>query len=716
MILFASDWERYPNAIADVNTTNRSWVHSASLWKSMGIANYDFHLALLHPELVGVDVYSDTLTEDQKAMIRLEVAWNPWYYFREVARIPNGSNPLMLESNRANLSMYWCFFNGIDYCLILVRQAGKSVSVDQLDIYLMDYYYQKTDMLKLTKDIPLRKKNVDRLKKTRKELPAWLSPATKRDADNMEMLECSARENKLKVYVGQQQEFLAKKVGRGETTPYLHSDEGPYTANIHLILPALAPATAAGRENAVKVNTLYGSLYTTTAGELSTEEGLYMYNFINSGMFWDDKLLDSPDRLTARKIVSIKCRKDRCMVHGTFSHRQVGKTDEWLRGRIALSDSTPDEIARDYFNKWTTGSTYGAISPSLCEIISNSEIDPLHTEVTKDLYCMCWYVERRDIEVRMASGHYVLGLDTSQAAGGDDNALVLTDIRDLSVVGVATVNEAYIHKFAKWVADFLIKYRNVTLVIENKMSAMSIIDIISASLLEVGIDPFTRMYSVIVDDHKTHEIEYRQICTPLNIREEIVYLTNKKKIGFNTNQDNRKLLYSIVLQDAVKSTGHLIKDKTLSSELRSLIVKNGRVDHRPGGHDDAVIAWLLCHWFLKHSKNLSHYGINARDCLSHVNSSGATLTPEDIELKKKLSAINKQIEETKEKLLSCPGLLDRMKYQRLLEYYVTLAKGLGDTTLNVDTIMSNIKQKTVSNRHAIESITRANLARLGFKR
>lgn len=716
MILFPDDWARYPTAIADTNTTNRSWVHSASLYKSMGLNNYDFHLALLQPALVGVNVYSHTLSEEQKAMIRYEVAFNPWYYFREVARIPNGANPLMLESNRANLSMYWCFFNGIDYCLIMVRQTGKSVSVDQLDIYLMDYYYKKTDMLKLTKDIQLRKKNVDRLKKTRMELPAWLSPATKQDADNMEMLECGVRENKIKIFVGQQQEFLAKKVARGETSPFFHSDEGPYTANIQLILPALAPATAAGRENAVKANTLYGSIYTTTAGELSTPEGLYMYNFFNSGMFWNDAVLDSADRETARKTVSLKCRSGRCMVHGTFSHRQVGKTDEWLRGRIALADSTPDEIARDYFNKWTTGSTYGAISPTLTEILTNSETDPLYTEVSKDLYCVNWYIEKHEIEYKMATGHYVLGIDSSQAAGGDDNALVLTDIRDLSIVATATVNEAYIHKFAKWVADFLIRFRNVTLIIENKISAMSIIDIISASLLEVGIDPFTRLYSVIVDDHKTHETEYRQICIPLNIREESVYLSNKKKIGFNTNQDNRKLLYNIILQDAVRSTAHLVKDKTLTNELKCLIVKNNRVDHRPGGHDDSVIAWLLCHWFLKHSKNLAHYGINPRDCLSHVNSSGAVLTNEELETKRKISALNVQIETTKEKLLSCPGLLDRVKHQKLLEYYVSMAKDLGDTTLNIDTIMRNIKQKTVSGRHTVENVTKTNLHRLGFRR
>lgn len=39
------------------------------------------------------------------------------------------------------------------------------------------------------------------------------------------------------------------------------------------------------------------------------------------------------------------------------------------------------------------------------------------------------------------------------------------------------------------------------------------------------------------------------------------------------------------------------------------MVKNGRIDHSAGGHDDRVIGWLLSVWMLGFSKNLSFYGI-----------------------------------------------------------------------------------------------------------
>jgi hypothetical protein len=156
MILFANDWNAYPTAIADTQTTNVSWVRLASVLKTMGIKNYDFHLALLQPELQGVDPYSLNLTADQQTKIALEIEYNPWYFFREIARIPDGNTPMMVECNRAILSVIWCFFVNIDYALILVRQCGKSTLCDILEIYLLYFYYRGRTMILLTKDSKLK--------------------------------------------------------------------------------------------------------------------------------------------------------------------------------------------------------------------------------------------------------------------------------------------------------------------------------------------------------------------------------------------------------------------------------------------------------------------------------------------------------------------------------------------------------------------------------
>ena len=45
MILFLEDWAKYPTAIPNVKTTNKSWLRLAGLLKSMGVKNHAFPLA-----------------------------------------------------------------------------------------------------------------------------------------------------------------------------------------------------------------------------------------------------------------------------------------------------------------------------------------------------------------------------------------------------------------------------------------------------------------------------------------------------------------------------------------------------------------------------------------------------------------------------------------------------------------------------------------------
>ena len=93
----------------------------------------------------------------------------------------------------------------------------------------------------------------------------------------------------------------------------------------------------------------------------------------------------------------------------------------------------------------------------------------------------------------------------------------------------------------------------------------------------------------------------------------------KKAFGFATSgmgMTSRDQLYGTTLQAAVKLTRHIVKDKVLIEQLLALIVKNGRVDHPPGEHDDLVVAWLLSFWLMTLGRNLGFYGIDTRAILS----------------------------------------------------------------------------------------------------
>jgi len=630
-ILFANDWLRYPNAIVDYETTNDTFKRMVSLYSEMGVKNCLWPLALLQPQLQGIDPHDETLPEEIKVLIGLECCWNFWYFIREVVRIPPvaGPKPVPYIANRGNLTLSWSFFNNIDIALIQPRQTGKSVSTDCIMTWLLYLGANNTTITMLTKDHKVRIKNIERLKKIRDGLPKYLLNITSKDSDNQVELTCIALGNSYISGVAQNSENSANNLARGLTSPITHIDEGPYVKYIGTTLPVMLSTGTTARLEAEKYGRPYGNLFTTTAGKKDDRDGRYMHDLIFGGSVWNELFLDAPDKEHLKQLVKHNCSNRRILINATFSHRQLGYTDQWLYDSIVNSGCSAEEADRDFFNIWTSGSQSSPLSVQINEAIHNSELDPVYTEISKDSYIIRWYLSQEDLLDLMEESQIILGLDTSDAINRDAIALVFIDCKDLAVVGTSIINETSLIRFGYFLAEILIKYPQIILIPERKSSAQSIIDSLLISLPRAGIDPFKRIYNQVVDQKDEKPNDYREIQTFLGRRNNSFYDKWKKYFGFNTTASSRDLLFSTVLQNAAKEAGHLIRDRTLSHELRGLVVKNGRIDHSNGSHDDTVIAWLMAHWMLTHSKNLSYYGIDPKNALSMVHYEGRVLNPEE---------------------------------------------------------------------------------------
>jgi len=707
MINFLTDLKDYPTAIIDDQTTNKSWVYLASLLKQMGIKNHFFHLSLMQSDLQGIDPFSPNLTPEIMLKIKIECEYNPWYFFREIFYLPDGNNKKRFNLNRGNMFLIWSFFNTVDAALEMIRQTGKSVTCDGILIYLLFFYYRRTEILLVTQDTGLRKTTINRIKNTRDLLPFYLNlHNSKTDLDNMEAISCDAYKNILRTRVGQPQSAIANNIGRGGTFPVIHFDECATTPNIDISMPAAIKACSAARENKEETNMFYGNIFTTTSGKLNSKEGSYIYNFFTSGTTWTEKLYDCTDRKDLKNTISKNNPDGRVLVYGSFNHRQVGKTDAWLKNRIILSKDTPDQTARDWLGIWTSGSESGAIEGALLEVINKTISDPLYVEITKERYIIRWYIEEKHIAERMSETNYIIGLDTSELIGKDANGLVITDIRDMSVVATCRVSESSLHKYAVWLGMFLVAYSKTILVIEKKSSAQGIIDTIVTILINYGQDPFKRIYNRIPDQKEIYNDEYTVIQKPLSIRDKTIYEKYKMYFGFNTGKSSRNFLYGTVFNEAISGTGHLIKDSSIINELNGLVEKNGRIDHSDGGHDDLVIAFLLCHYFIKHTKNLQHYDINTRECLSKLSANGVTVTEDELINKHKIAIINTEINELKQKLAASYSIVESARLTKMLEYKIKQSNELGDSVLSLDKILSEIYNNKPYNQSLRKSLNK----------
>jgi len=615
MILFLEDWDRHPTAVVHFETKNRSFLELAEKYKLMGIKNYFFHLALLNPMLRHVDPHDPDLTEEEMEMIGLECRYNPWYFFREVVRIPpqGGDNSKPLRANRGNIALFWSFFNHVDPALIQPRQTGKSISTDCLVLYLMLSGARNSRINMLTKDNELRVANVDRIKNMRQYLPYYMRMINKKDSDNTHEVTCETFNNRYATGVAQNSESAALNMGRGLTAPLAHIDEGPFINFIDISLSAMLTAGASARREAEDANRPYGSIFTTTAGKKDSRSGKYMYDMIHGGMPWTETLFDKQNNKDLREAVRLGSKGRKPLVNITLSHRQLGYTDEWLYNTMAEVNAFGEDADRDFFNRWTSGGLSSPLATELNERIRASQREPMHIEYSKDNYTIRWYIPAYDIGRRMESQKVLLSMDTSEAVGRDSISMLFICPHTLEVLAASNVNETNLIRFTAWVADLMVKYPNLILIPERKSSGQTLIDTLLLRLPSVGINPFRRIYNLFVDDHHNMAEDYLYIQNDGRAQNAQYLEKNKRFFGFNTSgsgRHSRSLLYGEILQQAARLGCDKCYDQNLIDEVTGLVTKNGRIDHSSSGHDDMVIAWLLAVWFLTTSRNLQFYGIH----------------------------------------------------------------------------------------------------------
>ena len=705
MILFEKDWKEYPNAIIDTDTTNRSFVRIAMLYREMKVRNHSFMLALLNPSLRGVDPYSSKLTLEQMAAIAIECKSNFWYFVREILKAPAiaGGDSVPFQANRGNMALYWLFFNHITTILIQIRQTGKSFSVDGLMVYLMNIRCTNTMFNLLTKDDILRSANITRIKEIDSELPFYLRQRTKNDVNNTEELTIRSLGNSYRAHVPQKSPKMALNLGRGLTSPVFHIDEGPFQPNIGISLPAALSAGTAARDMARRNDEPYGTILTTTAGKKDDRDGKFIYELLMNSAEWTERFLDAENILELEKLIRKNSRSGELRVNCTFSHRQLGKSDEWLKQAIEDAMVSGEAADRDFFNVWTSGTQSSPLPIEILEKIRASQEPEQHVSISNPHgYMTKWYIAERDIEYRMANGDYVLSSDTSDASGGDDISLFLTDIRTAETIAAGNYNETNLITFAEWLCTWFVKYPRITGIIERRSSGAMILDYLILMLPAHGIDPFKRLFNRAVNDADEYPERWKEISVPMGRRRGDTLTVHKKTFGFSTSGTgltSRTDLYSTTLQNAAKRAADRIKDVTTINQITGLTTRNGRVDHQEGEHDDMVIAFLLNFWLLTQGKNLQHYGIDSKAIFCEVKK------PEILDNKsyydyQEQQNIRSEIENLIDKIKneSDDFIVQRLEFQlRNLNRRLVLEEG---EIFSLDDLINSVREQRKNNRYS----------------
>lgn len=703
LVLFEEDWE-YSDAIIHHNTKNESFLQYANMLKGMGIRNYKWCLQLHNPELLDIDPFSPDLTMEEMLMIRDECAANPFYYFREIAKAPGHSieNPKPILANRGNMSIYWLFLNSVTTYLIQIRQTGKSLALDHLSMYLGNIHYSKKLVNLFTKDDSLRKNNMERIREIEQYLPFYLSGHRRGDVNNTEEIQYGITGNRFKGHIPSTSEKFANNVGRGFTAPTYLIDEFAFLRYAETSIPAMLAGGNNARSEAEDDGIFYGTIFSTTAGKKDDPDGAYAYKLVTEAADWTESFMDAKDRDDLYKVIiaAMPARgngqpPESPEVHCSFNHRQLGKTDEWLRKAMSAAKAEGEAADRDYGNVWTDGSQKSPLSVEDTRRIRASEMVYHGERIDPWPYTIRWQMPVNKVPAYMANNKTVLSTDPSENIGRDDSTLNWRDVKTGKVIGAANINDSNTIEMANFIAHMLITYENTTWIPENKLNGSTIIDQVILQLVAAGIDPFRRIFNLIVDEAQEFKSRYKDITTNGRIPKEFL-TAYRRYFGFKTSASgkfSRSGLYGSVFMAAVKYTGDQVHDPVTIQQILGLVVKNGRIDHADGSKDDSVVAWLLTYWFLTHAKNLAHYGIDASEVLSVNDTIEEDNSPTKMYERYVETAIREEINHIIRELQSetDPQIAARLEARLLSKESLLPSKDR--TVLAVDDLITSLRQK-----------------------
>ena len=637
-----------------MNTTNTSFIRMVFLLERMGIKNNKFFLHLSQPELAKYDPHNLTdPSAELVARIAHECKINIWYYLREIIRISApGASPIPYQLNRANLALSWCFANSVNAFIAMPRQKGKSIGTISLDSWAMYFGYKNAVIAMFAKDDKLIQENVKRMKNMRNNLPQYLVSRSIHDTDNKEGLSYYALNNEYKTYVAQADRLSAMKQARGDTIPLQHWDEFAYYKNNDLSYPAAAASMDTASKIAMEAGLPTGKIITTTAGQLSAPAGAYAYKIKSHAVRFKETFYDLPDRKALQDLLDRESTNN--MAYLEYSYQQLGETDEWFKRVTA--DKTQVEIETDYLNIWQVGTGSGVVPAPLLNRVNASVIEPVDYS-TYGTLTVNWYVAKSIIlSDPYKTKNYIIGCDTSDNIGEDFTTLCILDPIDLGVIATCRVNTPSFTHVAQCVTELMEQLPNAVLVPERNKNGAVLVDILIDKLSAMNISPFRRIYNTFIQDWSSTSKDLDRIDLTSGV--------NRKRFGFNTTSASRDDLYGNVLINQLNIMADRVYDYNLSEEIKALSVRNGRIDHIIGQHDDLTMSMMLAGWFALYGKNHHMYGIPNNTILQGVTNSGKSVDPEQ---KARHQKIDKRIKDLKFLVQTEQNPIRKASYERELK-------------------------------------------------
>lgn len=598
--------------IIDWKTSNQSFINVHNDLKRLGIKHNTFFLKLYDRELVGINPYDPMLPLEMQVRVYVECVINPWYFLREIARIPADGLPIepgsgiQYELDRNNLAAWYCFINHIDCYTSKPRQCGKTQDALLKINYAYHFGSSSATILFFNKDLGLSKENLARLKDQRDLFPVYLQMRTAfnedgsiiKGIDNITTMKNPVTSCQVKVMPCANSKEMATRLGRGYTAALNVFDEFDYTNFNTEIVNAAVFAYSTASKNAIQNGSCSCRLFMSTPGDLATRDGLNATNFIRGtketkGMYvWSDSYYDVPLERVKKEIYSPNYNG---IVFIEHDWKQLKRGMDWYERQCNLASYNQEVILREILLQRLNGSSMSPFTRDQQLYMASHKRPPIDTiDITaEDTMFQIQIYEKFYRKIP-----YIISIDPAPGLGEDNNAVVMINPRTRKIA--AEFKTPYISSdmLSATITQFMDRYCPNALIVVEANRGHDLMRFFSkthyAQRIWYDPDRLNQLLTVHVDKYG-------------GMPQSVI---TRKVQGFVTGVKSRNLLFQL-LEELANESIDLLCTEQLVNELLTLIRKpgSGRIEAAPQQHDDVVMAYLIGMYVLLNASNLEQFGI-----------------------------------------------------------------------------------------------------------
>lgn len=577
--------------------------------KTMNIPDLNPYVPLILFDRSLIHIDTDTLqTPILQARVAIECQRNPFFYFRECARIydkTTGKN-VRYQMTIATYTFLWLYCQCINTYNERPRQTGKTFDINHAggmewgvgsrNTLILVVHFKSDEagknrraMVESVNKIPkfLRfhtiKKRVKKGKEVWEEGPEEPTP-TEKGKNFMN----DKFNNNLKITAVGSTETTAQQVGRGDSVKFGVVDELNYIKNAVTVLTALQFAHGTARLLAEKAGERYGLHFSSTAGELNTKNGQAMYKLTQEDMCkFDVKLFgyNYKDLVTY-----LKKNSDKNFFSISYQYNEMGYGEDWIENAIALS-TTREEFQKDILSVWQAVDVNALFSVAALTRINQIAQNTIKVTYMYEKYHRFeFYPKSKDAEFTdyIKGFHAIsIGIDIALGTSGDYSVMKAIDLETAKPVFLYRDNKLNAFDFGILLREFTRHLRSINpdlLIVNNPESD---------GPGQVIIPMLTKEKDVEKTIYRSLEFYNKQMRNVL-IKATTKHIDSNSYVKYGTAMaTHRQTLTNVLLFDLVDKYPYVFNDIDAFRELTTLKRKNsGKIEHANGFHDDIIMATL----------------------------------------------------------------------------------------------------------------------------